>query len=323
MILVRAETSPDDVHGMARAAGILTSRGGLASHAAVVARGWGIPAVVGAAACRGRRRDGDDRRPVVPRRRHDHDRRRHRRGLRRGRGRQWPRWSRGGHARPGLPSRDPDRRRRTGRPAGAASRASRPAGRSTSATSADDDRLRVLAVKGYATPEALATALLGDRGRSEPRCSTGSSPTASRSWPPARSGSPRTARRSRRGADRGGHRPLGRGPRRGRARRLPGPRPPDEGDRHRLADARGRRRPDVQRPLRRGLRREGPGRPRGAPRGRARRGSTRSSRLPPSPGVSRASGAARRRGPGGDQRGTWRRRASTATTASGSSCTRT
>ena len=47
-ILVRAETSPDDVHGMARSAGILTARGGLASHAAVVARGWGIPAVVGA-----------------------------------------------------------------------------------------------------------------------------------------------------------------------------------------------------------------------------------------------------------------------------------
>jgi pyruvate,orthophosphate dikinase len=47
-ILVRAETSPDDIHGMAVAAGILTSRGGLASHAAVVARGWGIPAVVGA-----------------------------------------------------------------------------------------------------------------------------------------------------------------------------------------------------------------------------------------------------------------------------------
>ncbi len=50
VILVRAETSPDDVHGMARAAGILTSTGGLASHAAVVARGWGIPAVVGASA---------------------------------------------------------------------------------------------------------------------------------------------------------------------------------------------------------------------------------------------------------------------------------
>jgi pyruvate,orthophosphate dikinase len=48
VILVRAKTSPDDVHGMEKSAGILTSRGGLASHAAVVARGWGIPAVVGA-----------------------------------------------------------------------------------------------------------------------------------------------------------------------------------------------------------------------------------------------------------------------------------
>ena len=50
VILVRSETSPDDVHGMAKAAGILTAKGGLASHAAVVARGWGIPAVVGASA---------------------------------------------------------------------------------------------------------------------------------------------------------------------------------------------------------------------------------------------------------------------------------
>ena len=49
VILVRAETSPDDVHGMSVARGILTATGGLASHAAVVARGWGIPAVVGAA----------------------------------------------------------------------------------------------------------------------------------------------------------------------------------------------------------------------------------------------------------------------------------
>jgi len=48
VILVRAETSPDDVHGMARACGILTSTGGFASHAAVVARGWNTPAVVGA-----------------------------------------------------------------------------------------------------------------------------------------------------------------------------------------------------------------------------------------------------------------------------------
>ena len=50
VILVRRETSPDDVHGMAASAGILTTTGGLASHAAVVARGWGIPAVVGAEA---------------------------------------------------------------------------------------------------------------------------------------------------------------------------------------------------------------------------------------------------------------------------------
>jgi len=50
VILVRSETSPDDVRGIARAAGLLTARGGLASHAAVVARGWGIPAVVGASA---------------------------------------------------------------------------------------------------------------------------------------------------------------------------------------------------------------------------------------------------------------------------------
>jgi pyruvate,orthophosphate dikinase len=48
VILVRKETNPDDVHGMVAAAGVLTSKGGLVSHAAVVARGWGKPAVVGA-----------------------------------------------------------------------------------------------------------------------------------------------------------------------------------------------------------------------------------------------------------------------------------
>jgi pyruvate, orthophosphate dikinase len=52
VILVRTETSPEDVRGMAQAAGVLTARGGLTSHAAVVARGWGIPAVVGAAGVR-------------------------------------------------------------------------------------------------------------------------------------------------------------------------------------------------------------------------------------------------------------------------------
>jgi pyruvate, orthophosphate dikinase len=48
VILVRPETSPDDVHGMAAARGILTTRGGLVSHAAIVARSLGVPAVVGA-----------------------------------------------------------------------------------------------------------------------------------------------------------------------------------------------------------------------------------------------------------------------------------
>ncbi len=52
VILVRNETSPEDVHGMIAAQGILTTRGGLVSHAAVVARGWGKPAVVGAEALR-------------------------------------------------------------------------------------------------------------------------------------------------------------------------------------------------------------------------------------------------------------------------------
>ena len=47
-ILVRKETSPDDVTGMLASEGIVTARGGLVSHAAVVARGWGKPAVVGA-----------------------------------------------------------------------------------------------------------------------------------------------------------------------------------------------------------------------------------------------------------------------------------
>ncbi|MFO8030016.1 MAG: pyruvate, phosphate dikinase [Cyclonatronaceae bacterium] len=47
VILARIETSPDDVGGMHAAEGILTSRGGMTSHAAVVARGWGKPCVVG------------------------------------------------------------------------------------------------------------------------------------------------------------------------------------------------------------------------------------------------------------------------------------
>jgi len=50
VILVRAETVPDDIHGMDAAKGILTSRGGMTSHAAVVARGMGTPCVAGAGA---------------------------------------------------------------------------------------------------------------------------------------------------------------------------------------------------------------------------------------------------------------------------------
>jgi len=44
---VRRETSPEDVHGMGVAKGILTTLGGMMSHAAVVARAWNIPAVCG------------------------------------------------------------------------------------------------------------------------------------------------------------------------------------------------------------------------------------------------------------------------------------
>ena len=65
VILVRNETSPEDVHGMLAAEGILTARGGLVSHAAVVARGWGKPAVVGAETVRISTAD-----KLVPGRRH-------------------------------------------------------------------------------------------------------------------------------------------------------------------------------------------------------------------------------------------------------------
>lgn len=50
VILVRTETTPDDIHGMVEAQGVLTSRGGMTSHAAVVARGMGKPCVAGCSA---------------------------------------------------------------------------------------------------------------------------------------------------------------------------------------------------------------------------------------------------------------------------------
>jgi len=47
VILVRPETNPEDVHGMVQSQGILTQHGGMTSHAAVVARGWGKPCIAG------------------------------------------------------------------------------------------------------------------------------------------------------------------------------------------------------------------------------------------------------------------------------------
>ncbi|WP_035262256.1 putative PEP-binding protein [Actibacterium mucosum] len=56
-ILVRRETTPEDIRGMHAAAGVLTERGGMTSHAAVIARGLGLPAVVGASGLVLNRRD--------------------------------------------------------------------------------------------------------------------------------------------------------------------------------------------------------------------------------------------------------------------------
>ena len=58
VILVRWETTPDDIHGMIQAQGVLTAHGGMTSHAAVVARGMGKPCVAG---CEGLEIDMDAR----------------------------------------------------------------------------------------------------------------------------------------------------------------------------------------------------------------------------------------------------------------------
>jgi len=62
-ILVREETNPEDVEGMRAASGILTARGGMTSHAALVARGWGKCCIVGAGALHVDVKPG---RPVFP-----------------------------------------------------------------------------------------------------------------------------------------------------------------------------------------------------------------------------------------------------------------
>ena len=58
VVLVRVETSPEDIHGMHASEGILTTRGGMTSHAAVVARGMGKPCVSGAGSLRVDQRNG-------------------------------------------------------------------------------------------------------------------------------------------------------------------------------------------------------------------------------------------------------------------------
>ena len=95
VILVRVETSPEDIHGMKAARGILTARGGMTSHAAVVARGMGKPCVAGVSAVAVNYETQtmtvtvyDDARPAHRDRhaqegRHHHDRRRQRPRLRR------------------------------------------------------------------------------------------------------------------------------------------------------------------------------------------------------------------------------------------------
>ena len=80
VILVRWETTPDDIHGMLFAQGILTAHGGMTSHAAVVARGMGKPCVAGLRRTdpRPRREDRAAGQRGAPRGRRDHPRRRHR-----------------------------------------------------------------------------------------------------------------------------------------------------------------------------------------------------------------------------------------------------
>ena len=88
VVLVRIETSPEDIHGMHAARGILTTRGGMTSHAAVVARGMGRPCVAGAGGVSvdyGAQTLSAER-PDHPRGRDHHPRRRDRRGVH-GRGR--------------------------------------------------------------------------------------------------------------------------------------------------------------------------------------------------------------------------------------------
>ena len=310
-VLVRAETSPDDVHGMARAAGILTSRGGLASHAAVVARGWGIPAVVGAAAVVVGDGDRVDRRPGAGGGRDDHDRRRHRRGLRGRRAR---------HERGRARGRDVAR---LGRELGIA--VGERDGRAVGGAAVG----RAPGVAGPLSPRHLAEGIRAARGR------RGCGPVdAGRRAPGRRPAGARRAGRDdrrrlqahRRGHDagriagRGGTLGVGRGRGGCRARRVPRPRPPDQGHGHGLAAPRRRQR---QRPRGRFVRRRGPRAARRAARGRDDLARADRGRLPAARRTTASGSATRSRQRGAATAGTSPHPASTATTGSGSSSTRT
>ena len=113
VVLVRRETNPDDLGGMVAAVGVLTSRGGKTSHAAVVARGMGRTASSASRRCASTRpaRCHHAGRPGVRRGRRHLDRRLDRRGLpRRGAGRR----QRGGAGPAGRAGRRRRRRRRRG-----------------------------------------------------------------------------------------------------------------------------------------------------------------------------------------------------------------
>ena len=187
-----------------------------------------------------------------------------------------------------------------------------------------DDVVRALAIKGYVTADMLAPALGVSAARRPPSCSSGWSPTASSPAAAACSASPMTARRWARRcwrptASPGAPARAGR-----RARRLRRSRRAHEDHRHGLADEGGRRPAGAQRPRRCRLRRRGAGRAGRAARRRhgldQRRSSTglpRLARYAQAPGC-RSRGSCRPATASTSPRPAW-----TATTASGSSCTRT
>ena len=235
VVLVRWETTPDDIHGLIEAQGVLTAHGGMTSHAAVVARGMGKPCVAGVESAK---IDEAARTLTVgdvgrARGRHDHDRRRGghgdarraaarggraRRGLRRDRdlGRRAPAAARArqrGHARGRAPGARAGRRGHRAVPHRAHVHGRRaPAGRAR-----DDPRDGGLAARGGAreAPADAAVRLRGDLRRDGRAARDGAAARPAAARVPARSHRargragagrarpgarpPRAARRARRG----------------------------------------------------------------------------------------------------------------------------